>query len=159
MPITNDTVDYSNRTVDILILGGVDGLIPGVQVDSLTFGKPSQQVTGVQKLIQRYAISLLTILGSQTNYPDFGTSFLSSLQSGQQVTKVSGTHIFNFANIAVISEFRDYQIANPGIPLDEQINGASLLSLTASGGNINFTVSITTKAGTSLSFVVPLPLK
>jgi hypothetical protein len=160
MPITGDSLDYTGRTVDILVFGGVDGLTRGFQPVSLTFGKPSQYVTGVQKLAQRYGINMLTILGSQPNYPAYGTNFLSSLQStSRQITQTAATHIFNFANIKTLSEFRLYQSANPGLPLDEQINSATLLSFSVSGGTINFTVSLTTKAGTNAVFVVPLPKK
>ena len=99
MPISGTTTDYTNRTVDILILGGVNPLISGPQTDTLTFGSPSQYVTGVQKLIQRYAIFLFTALGTQSNYPDFGTAFYSSVANSSYLTINTVTHIFNYESL------------------------------------------------------------
>jgi hypothetical protein len=158
MAITGTTTDYSFRTVDILIMGGINPLSPDIQKDTLTFGKPSQQVTGVQKLIQRYAINMMTVLGSQVNYPTYGTNFVKSLLTMSGVTTNAATHLFNFANMKTISEFRAYQAANPNLPLDEQLNTATLLSFNSSGDTINIQISISTLAGQNLIFVLPLPL-
>jgi hypothetical protein len=158
MAISGTTTDYTGRTVDILIMGGVNPLSPEIQQDSLTFGSPSQYVTGIQKLIQRYAINMMTILGSQTNYPSFGTNFVQGLLSVAGLTTNAATHLFNFGNMKIISEFRLYQAANPSMPLDEQLDTATLLSFNSTGDTINIQIAITSLAGENVVFVLPLPL-
>jgi len=66
MPISSTTTNYSGRKKDIHIFQGVD---PSKVSDiNPSFGKISNYCAGVQKLVQRYAICLLTELGSQENY-------------------------------------------------------------------------------------------
>lgn len=161
MPISGFTTDYTNRTVDINILQ-VNSYTNGqLQKDAISFGNPSQYVTGIQKLVQKYVILFLTNLGSQVNSPDFGTNFLPSIQQNSNLLSgVTLNHTFNFSNLIVSNELNTYQktLAQGAVPSDELFKTASLQSYSASGGNISLSILITSQAGTNVTFVLPVPL-
>ncbi|MEG7795894.1 hypothetical protein, partial [Listeria monocytogenes] len=71
MAIKSITTNYTGRKIDLHIMQGVKA--PGSSDISLGFGKISNYCSGVQKLIQRYTIMLLTEIGSQENFPTFGS--------------------------------------------------------------------------------------
>jgi hypothetical protein len=153
MSIANITTDYTGRTIDINIAGSKDGKNKSAM--SLSFGDTSSHVTGVQKLVQRYTIALLTKLGSQTDTPTFGTDFISALQGNLTASDIE--HILVFANAKVISEFREYQESTEALPLDEQINTVSIDTLTYELGVLNLKLSISTMAGNTIDYILPIP--
>ena len=160
MGIAYTTTDVSGRMQDISILKFPVQYASNGQlvVDALEFGTPSQFCVGIQKLIQRYVITLLTFLGSQTDYPTFGTGLLPYITSTNYgSSKDNVQHAFNFANSAVLSIFRTYQASNPNLPLDEQINTAILNDITLISDAINLKISIISNAGTNVVFYIPLP--
>lgn len=159
MPINGTSVNYSGRTKDVNIAGAVKGDKQGRQPMTLTFGRISSYCSGVQKLVQRYAIALLTRSGSQSRFEDFGTDLLDGLNGGRLSSRQEFLHVFNLASWAVIKEFKEYQAENPDLPLDEQINTATLESYDITGDTITVHVTITTLAGSSVTFITPLPIQ
>jgi hypothetical protein len=159
MPISGISTNYSGRTVDVSILR-----TPNAQaIDPVTvtpaFGNPSQLCSGVQKLVQRYAIILLSNSGSQSGYPTFGTDFLKTLQQGlSPVDAIRARQIFSLADYNTVNVIKGYQITNPDIPADEQLSGTQLLDLTLYSGSISFSVQLTTLAGDIANFLLPLPI-
>ena len=153
--ITSVTTDYTGRQKDINIFGYKNPNTQTISTASLSFGRVSSYCAGVQKLLQRYTIALLTKLGSQTTYPDFGTDFTSSLESSQ--TSQDLQHALVFANALVISEFRQYQAVNSGLPLDEQIQTVTINALTYTQGVLYLNLSILTLAGDAVQYILPLP--
>lgn len=159
MPITSFTTDFSNRTLDINVLKVASYTNNQTQVDTVGFGNPSQYITGIGKLVQKYAISLMTALGSQVNSPTFGTNFIPTLQSGtSSISKLDLLHLFNFANLNVLGIFRTYQANNPSIPTDEQLQSAQLVSSNYADEVLNLSIAITSVAGDNVVFVLPIPL-
>lgn len=158
MPISGVTTNYTGRKKDISIFFGPRPLDSATQKMSIKFGKPSAFIAGVQKVIQRYAIAMLTKLGSQENYLDFGTSFLTNLQnSSSVVSKNDVEHFFNYANISVLDNFRQYQADNKDFPLDEQIDTATLINYLVGTDSVSFNIQIVTQAGETIEFVLPVP--
>lgn len=157
MPIGNITTDASGRTRDVSIFRGINP--KGSAVITPTFGLVSQFCVGIQKLVQRYGIALFTIIGSQRDYPAFGTNFLSTLQTSNNIlNQVNVQHIFNFANFEVVQSFRAYQATQTDLPLDEQLSTATLINFSAVGDTVSFNVQLTTMAGDTVDLVLPLPL-
>ena len=76
MAIAGITSDYTGRKRDISILQYPDAAILDAQTVTPSFGKNARFCAGVQSLVQKYAIILLTNLGSQEMYPNFGTNYL-----------------------------------------------------------------------------------
>jgi hypothetical protein len=158
MPISSISSDYVNRSKDISILQYPDASIADAQIVFPEFGTSARFCTGVQKLVQKYVIILLTNITSQPNFPDFGTNFLYTLKAGiSPVDRVRASQIFVLASFAAVTALRKYQVANPAIPAEEKIVRADLTSLDLYGGYVGFSVNITTAAGENVPFIVPLP--
>lgn len=158
MGIAKTTTDYTGRKKDINLFELPDAANPDRQAVLPKFGKNARFCAGVQKLIQKYAIILLTNVNSQVNYPDFGTDLLYTLQGGiSPVDQLRAAQIFNLASYDAVNTLKNYQIEHAEIPLDERISSATLSSITLYGGMASFDVSLTTEAGSSIDFVVPLP--
>lgn len=156
MPIRNITSNYSGRNKDITITPYINSLLSERQRVALTFGKVSSYCAGIQKLIQRYIITLLTVSGSQPHDPLFGTNFLSKVKRSNLTTLNDLTHIFNFANFDVISTFKEYQSAHPNLPADEQLDTAVIDSIDSTQDSVTFKIKIYTMAGETVDFVVPI---
>jgi len=157
MSISYTTTNYSGRKKDLNIFGKVDPYNTDPQRITLGIGKVSSYVAGVQKLVQRYAIMLLTEMETQPVYPTFGTFLVTNLRGSNRTPKDELIHYFNFANLKVLSEMHAYQQTNSD-PYDEQISTATLNSMVMAGDSLAFSVTIETKTGESVPFVIPLPL-
>lgn len=159
MAITGFTTDFTGRTLDINVLKVSTYTDGQLQPTTVAFGNPSQYITGIGKLVQKYAILFLTKVGSQVNYPTFGTEFLATLSAGNAgISRLDVLHLFNFANLDVLGILKPYQSANPTMPTDEQLQSAIMSSFSYNSGILNITISITSVAGTNVVFVLPIPL-
>ena len=158
MAIGTVTTNYSGRNKDINIMAYPNPKSPETQPVPLTFGKISSYCAGIEKLIQRYMLTLLTVKGSQPYDPEFGTDFLKYVRSANLLTYNDLSHYFNFANYEVLNLFKQYQALHADLPLDEQIDTAVLDSLTTVDNRIQFNVKIYTKAGETVDFVMPIPV-
>lgn len=156
MAISSITTVYTDRKIDLHIMQGVNA--PSKSSITPSFGLISNYCTGVQKLIQRYMIMLLTEIGSQENYPDFGSDFLVNLLSSSSVyNRVDLQNLFAFANAKVSKAIIDYQIENE-LPLDEQLNTASLVDIiNIAPGHVSLKIQIIPQTQDAVEFVVPLP--
>ena len=160
MAITGTTTNTSGRLQDLLIFQGLSASQYNVaQPVTVSFGTVSSYTVGIQKLVQRYAIALLTSLASQPDYSTFGTSFSSSLAvGGAGFDGIALRHTFNLANLQVQELFSTYQNTTTGLPLDEQLAYATLLDFSFSPGSLSLTISITSLAGSSVEYVLPFPV-
>lgn len=158
MGISLATTNYTGRKKDISILQNPDGLKEGAQDVLPKFGKTPRFCSGVQKLIQKYAISLLTDINTQFNYPEFGTAFLSTLKAGINPTdKIAAAQIFNTASYKAVAALKAHQVTDNTIPDDERIYSASLVNIALYSTYVSFDVAIRTEAGETVEFVIPLP--
>jgi len=158
MPINGTTTNYSGRTKDVLISGALDATNNQLQPVALSFGRVSGYCAGVQKLVQRYIILLNTVIGSQPDFPTFGTELHAALLSGRLSNPVEFQHTFNFANWSAVNTIKSWQ-TNHELPLDEQLSTATLLKFAVKGDTLTAEVKLTTMAGEDVVFVVPLPLQ
>lgn len=156
MPISSTTTNYTQRKKDLHVFQNVNPR--GTAVTKLEFGKISNFCAGVQKLVQRYAIALLTNQGSQESTESFGTNLLSKLYSRNlHLNKADVFPLFNQASNKVHKEFRRYQSDNPGMPEDEQLRSAKLLGVTITNDGVGLDILITPVSNTPVQFVIPLP--
>jgi len=154
----NPSTDYTARKRDISILDYPDLEAVDGEIVMPRFGKTSRFCSGTQKLIQRYAILMLTNVGSQENYPTFGSNFLWPLLAGiSPSSKLEAVQIFALANYAAVTAIKNYQIENDDIPLDEQLDHTELVDLVVQGDSAAFSVKLTTLAGNLTNFLLPLP--
>lgn len=158
MAVIGTSTDYTGRKKDISIFQSPDALKLGAQDVSPKFGKTTKACAGVQKLIQRYAIMLLSSVNSQPNFKDFGTAFMPTLTAGISPTdKLAAAQIFASANYTTVLALKAYQKKNQEIPLDERIAKAVLDSITLSGSYASFNIKIYTEAGDNVTFLIPIP--
>lgn len=159
MPITKETTNYAGRKKDLLILKGAKGTVAEIQVVSVEFGKVSQFVAGIQKLVQRHLILLTTQLGSQVNFSDFGSPLFSTITAGMgSRNKTELIHQFNFANMKVLTDLKEYQATRTDLLPDESIASAKLKDIVYDGSSLNFSIQLQTTSNTGIEFVVPLPI-
>jgi hypothetical protein len=146
MAIQGTSTDYTGRLRDIYISGTLNPLSTATQTVHYSFGKPSKFVAGVQKLIQRYLISLVN------------SGFVEQLQSISGSNVYTAKKLFGLYNAEVVDSFRNYQNSNPSTFLDEQLDTVQLTNLTSTGASVNISLQLNTKAGSSVTFLLPLPL-
>jgi hypothetical protein len=158
MAIASTTSDYTGRKKDISVLQYPNAILIGPQSVQLEFGKHPRFCSGVQKLVQKYAVILLTNLNSQPNYTDFGTSLLYTLKAGiSPVDTLRASQLFRLASYITVNTLKAYQTEHDDIPLDERITNATLTDVSLYGGSAAFSVTIATEAGSSLNYLIPLP--
>lgn len=110
------------------------------------FGTTTQLIAGVQKLIQRYLISLVN------------SGFFTALIGNAASNISEATNLFNTYNWAVIKTFKTYQTNNANPNLDEQLNTVQLISASSDGDTASFSIQLVTSAGNTVLFTLPLPL-
>lgn len=149
------TIDYSGRTVDLLLLKTV--LQPeNKQVNPNVANQP-MSVTGIEKLVQRYALLFLTELGSVMNSPNEGTEFLTSLSRGKIYDESSLSAAATLANKTVYR-----QIVSEDAALetrdDEALDDSSIqeLKMDRATASVSVTVKITSVAGESFVYTAPI---
>lgn len=152
------SVDYSNRKIDLHIFQGVNA--PNSSDITPSFGKISNFCTGIQKLAQRYTICLLTELGSQVSFSDFGSDLITSLTSSSNLYNRADLYpIFNEANAKIEAEFYDHDQKYPGAPDDERLASAALVDiLSTPTGGVALSVELQTYSVEPVSFIIPLPI-
>lgn len=146
MAILGTSTDYTGRLKDVYVSGPLDPLSSATQRVNYSFGKPSKFVAGVQKLVQRYLISLVN------------SGLIEQLQAISGNNIYTAKKLFGLYNAQVIDNFRNYQNSNPTTFLDEQLDTVQVVSMTSTGTNINISLQLNTKAGTNVTFLLPLPL-
>lgn len=157
MAISTTSSNYSGRSIDLSVLQHPVVGIPDEQIVVPGIGNMPRFCTGIQKLVQRYAIILLTNLGSQENYPEFGCDFINILQAGiNPIDKIQAERIFSAASFSAVAALKDYQ-RRKTLPEDEKIASAELIDTVLGGGRVGFRVKIISQAGNSVEYVVPLP--
>lgn len=157
MAISGTSTDYSTRLKDIHIFQGVD--VNQTTRITPSFGRISNYCSGIQKLVQRYTIMLLSTLGSQPDFPDFGSELLTNLNNTNSTVGVTRlTHIFNFANAKVLQNFWDYQRSlTTEVPADERLRTAVLDSIVTTVDAVTIRVKLYTMNAEAIEFLVPLP--
>ena len=151
------TTDYSGRTIDLFIFQGAKPL--GDQLIAPGFGPGSGKITtGIQKLVQKWAILFLTEIGSMEYHAELGTRFLTLASQGgiRDVATARG----EFQLGAQLVQNTLAALETDSMPADEKLSSAVLtaVSLTRRTGRLNMTVTITSEAGTSHDVILPVPI-
>lgn len=148
---------YDNRNLDLFLFQGVDFTKNGTSKVNLGFGSPSRYIAGPQKAMQQFVISLFTYLGSQPNFPTFGTSLLVPAGSTNNQTQSYYYHLFHVSVYKVLDELRSWYQSHD-VPDDEKVAEASLEQLTVNKDNLNLGIKIRFQAGDDFTLLIPLPL-
>ncbi len=147
-------LDYIGRTLDVSIFRGE--LVNSALTMEL-FGDDGGQVcAGIQKLAQRWVLEFFTEVGSMPYALERGAAFLTAARNGLMATELDVYQTFNLDadNIrrALVNEELDTD------PDDERFASADLESVTLSPGFLTVDIALTSRAGTSRSILLPIPL-
>ena len=119
------SVDYTGRSVDLLIFQGVAELGKNEIVPA--WGDVGYLCTGVQKVVQTWTVLFLTERSTVLNDPGRGTDFLQAVRSGRIQVEEDVPAEFSMAADR-ISRLMDQDAANAGdLPDDERLDFAALL--------------------------------
>lgn len=153
MPSTN----YTGRKTDLLIFQGEIG--PDDNQVSLGFGDLTKVTTGIQKLMQIFAVMFLTEKGSVPYKPKYGTDFITAVRF-QRIRDESDVKA-NFSAAAEAVRRTLSMEANKNKPSDdERLKEAILQKFTLDklNGKLSLFVKIVSVAGESRELFLPVPL-
>lgn len=151
-------VDYSGRTVDLLLLQYV--MEPTAEIAVIPdVSKEPRIVTGIEKLVQRYSNLFLTEIGSVRNSDGEGTEFMRQMYSGQIYDDNTLRAAAASANDNVFRQLREEDVGTD-IPDDELIARSTILSTSIDRGKsqITVTVQIETESGATYTYVTPVAI-
>lgn len=169
--LRSTTKSYAGRQLDIELLEHVEEMLPRQRVYPLITGDHDDGhgkveaspriVSGIEKAVQRYAKLFLTSLGSVKLAPNVGSNLLPKVQTGQVSNLAYFDHLCSIANVHALLaiEEDDGDTASFGqIPDDERIVSTQItdLSLDRAASTARVHVFITTAAGDSFTFVIPV---
>jgi hypothetical protein len=154
-------VNYAGRQVDIELLQSISRPAKIQQVSLSTVNDTPKIVAGIQKLAQRYALLLLFRLGDTPFDTEQGTSLLAAVVSGTLINMGQVYHHFALANMSVRQNMAsdDKNTDTFGaVPDDERLARARLIdaSIDFGASTLSLTIRLTTKAGSTITFIVPV---
>ena len=158
MTTTRNKIDYSGRTVDLLLLKTVLGVpVEMKRVDLDASGDP-MIVTGVEKLVQRYAILFINAAGSTMFRPDHGTSVVHDVASGKVYSTATLETAAAEANTIAMSSILAADQEDDGVPDDERLAGAEVenVEFSPERSEARVSVRLTTAAGDSYTYIIPV---
>lgn len=149
--------DYAGRTVDYLCFDqakaqGSSQLAPVLVLP----GQSGALITGIEKLVQRFLLELLTDRGSLEYQLHRGTLFLMRIRAGVVRTSQDLFAEFSTAELELRNNLRLEEAITD--PADERYAGAELLSASLSGDQISMVIQVNSLAGSSRLFTYPLRL-
>lgn len=151
-------VDYSGRTVDLLLLKTVSE-VPAVnrRVDIDADGEP-MIVTGVEKMVQRYAILFINAIGSTKFRPEHGTDVVPNVSAGLVYNMATLETTAAGANIEALRQMTISDAEEAETPDDERIVDSEVTNLEFSRdrSRIRISVRLTTAAGNSYVYIIPV---
>jgi hypothetical protein len=154
--LSSGVKDYTGRTIDFLAFD--DARPSGDTLLSQTLVKPGQAgalITGIEKLVQRFLLELLTEQGSLDYQPARGTFFMTALRAGVVRTSQDLFAAFSSAEVDVRNNLKleENSVTNPN---DERYKSARLISASLFGDMATLTIRVDSVAGNSRTVIYPL---
>jgi hypothetical protein len=147
--------DYVGRKSDVTAF---DGLLPAGEVlltQQLASDTHSGKiVTGIQKLVQRFLLELLTEQDSMPYLPERGCLFLYEARAGYWHTQLEVQGAFARAVSQIRRNLRNDEIDSD--PDDERFGSAELLGVSLSAGAARLSISLASLAGIDRPVILPI---
>ena len=151
-------IDYSGRTSDILLLRTVKSP-GGDQIVSVNAAEEQPHiVSGIEKMVQRYMVFLLSQAGTCALEPDKGTDLLGDVTSGKiyniETLRSSVARAKSYADKAMLESIED------GDREDESFKSSEIVDLSIDSPRMSVVISIklTSAAGESYTYITPVPV-
>ena len=154
------TVDYASRQVDVELLQTIPQPVAEQRVYLGTVSFTPKIVTGIEKVVQRYASLLLTTQGEVRFDSAAGGTMIRAVTQGLVSNTGYLTHLFNVVSLNTVRLMRrddnDERFGTP--PNDERIVDAWLINVTIDYETLtaNLTVLISTGAGDAFTYIIPV---
>lgn len=157
----NTTTDYSGRTVDLEVFQTEAVPEAVLRLDlSATYGGKHRKVTGIQKLMQRYMILLLTAKGSIRYMPERGTQLMPAVLGGLLQSRSDIVQYFGFADGDAASQLKSQDLSEEGQlrPADEKYGKSWLTDylIDVSSTTLYLKIKLQSQAGSAYTFVLPV---
>lgn len=155
--MTFSKIDYAGRTVDLLLLKTVlDAPVELKRVDVNVSGTP-MIVTGIEKLVQRYALLFLTALGSVKFAEGRGTNIIPRVASGRVYDMATLETAAAEANMMARTRIASGD-AGEDTPDDERLINSVVekLEFSRQESRVRISVRLTTAAGQTYLYVIPV---
>lgn len=148
--------DYRGREYDLLAYQGGVSYSGEVQLQQQLFSDANggQIVVGIQKLVQRLLLVLLTEKGSIVHLPDLGTDFITDARLGLMQSPGDVFSSFAAAMIDVRRQLVTEELSTD--PADERLDSATLVNVSLANLKASITIEVVSQAGTAARFVQPL---
>lgn len=153
----DNKVDYAGRTVDLLLLKTVEAVPVVNKRVGIDVSDDPMVVTGVEKMVQRYAVLFVNAAG---------TTMFRSLHGTDLVPRVSSGKVYNLATLetaaalANMDASRNMAIADASedTPDDERLVDSEVVKVEFSRAKASVMVSVrlTTAAGKSYVYIIPV---
>lgn len=147
--------DYANRKYDFLAFQNVnadkESRLGLLLYDEDTSGKIC---VGIQKLAQRWALEFLTERGSMPGLPNRGAPFMLSLRRGELLSQFDVIQAFALSALQIRTTLQTEEY--DGMPDDERLDEATLISVGFLPGYLNMRVMITSLAGDERAIILPI---
>jgi len=154
--VAQTSVDYTGRSVDLLIFQGVVAV--GKQKVTTGWGGVGELCTGIQKVAQTWLALFLTEPGTVLNKPTRGSDFITAVRRGQ--IQVESDVPAEFALAAEqVRRTMDLDAATESWPTDEQLDAAILedFTLDKETSFLYLRIRILSVAGEARVIYLPVP--
>ena len=151
-------LDYVGRTSDYNVFRQTKpaNVTQELQLALFSTSDSGQICTGIHKLMQRFLLLLFLKRGSFTYDLNRGTTFMLDAERGYWRTIADVRVSFSAAKDSVRRQLRALQQTSD--PSDEIYSDVQLNEVTIGDGNISMTMTLTSQAGSSYTFVAPINL-
>lgn len=153
-------IDYSGRTVDLLLLKtvlAVPAVNKRVDLDVSNVVDEPMIVSGVEKMAQRYAIAFINAIGSTKFRQGHGTEIVPMVSAGMVYSMAT---LESSAAEANLMAGRQVMLADEGeeTPDDERLVASDVIDLEFSREKsmVKISVRLTTAAGDSYVYIIPV---
>ena len=153
-------IDYAGRTVDLLLLKtvlAVPAVNKRVDMDVSNVVDEPMIVSGVEKMVQRYAIAFINAIGSTRFRQDHGTEIVPMVAAGRVYSMATLESASAEANLLA---GRQIMLADEGeeTPDDERLVSSDVVDLEFSRERsmVRISVKLTTAAGDSYVYIIPV---
>lgn len=132
------------------------GAKPGAPIQlqpGLTFQGVGWAVVGIQKLVQRFVLLLLTPRESFPYIPERGCLFMPLLLHGRIQTPADLYAAYAASMLQVLPQMRGWEA--PSDPPEERLESADLQQVELAGDTVRLHIRIRSQAGEEASFSLP----
>lgn len=153
-------IDYSGRTVDLLLLKtilDVPVVNRRVELDVSNVSGVPMIVSGIEKLAQRFAIAFINSAGSTMFAPDHGTEIIPSVSNGLVYNMSTLEAAAAEANMLAERQIKTADETEDA-PDDERLDVAEVIGLEFSRERsyVRISIKLTSVAGSSYVYIIPV---